>query len=111
MEVDKKEGNMRLEYSVMVPSSCSGAVLFSNCYCCRVLGRLMLNLNVVTVIAISHVLNRRIRVRSRHDFLLEWLLVITILVSIDALMSISCSWDLLLATGMLSRVSRGTLFQ
>ena len=59
MEVLKKEGNMRRESSVLVPSSFQIAIAAD-----RVLERLMLNLNVVTVIPISHVLNPRIRVRT-----------------------------------------------
>jgi len=57
--VHKKEGNMRFECSVLVPSSFQIVIAAD-----RVLERLTLNLNVVTVIPISHVLNPRIRVRT-----------------------------------------------
>jgi len=50
---------MRRECSVLVPSSFQIIIAVD-----RVLERLMLNLNVVTVIPISHVLNPRIRVRT-----------------------------------------------
>ena len=50
---------MRRESSVLVPSSFQIVIAAD-----RVLERLMLNLNVVTVIPISHVLNPRIRVRT-----------------------------------------------
>ena len=55
----KKEDNMRRECSVLVPSSFQIVIAAD-----LVLERLMLNLNVVTVIPISHVLNPRIRVRT-----------------------------------------------
>jgi len=57
--VHKKEGNMRFECSVLVPSSFQIVIAAD-----RVLERLMLNLNVVTLIPISHVLNPRIRVKT-----------------------------------------------